>query len=62
MKTGWHKYLIYFSLIFIVVTLYKTQHFEIPRIHSPVSLFLAFVCLFGGFVANAIAQQHLLEK
>ena len=62
MKTGWHKYLIYFSLIFIVVTLYKTQHFEIPHIHSPILLFLSLICLFGGFVINAISQQRLLER
>ena len=62
MKTGWHKYLIYFSLIFIVATLYKTQHFEIPRIHSPVLLFLSLICLFSGFVVNALSQQQLLGK
>lgn len=62
MKTGWHKYLIYFSLIFLVVALYKAHYLEIPRIHSPASLFIATVCLLGGFVVNAIAQQRLLRK
>ena len=62
MKTGWHKYFIYFSLIFLFVVLYKAHYLEIPHIYSPVPLFLSFVCLLGGFVANVIAQQRLLEK
>ena len=62
MKTGWHKYFIYFSLIFLIVVLYKANYLEIPHIYSPASLFLAFMCLFGGFMANTIAQQQLLEK
>ncbi len=62
MKSGWHKYFIYFSLIFLIVVLYKSDYLEIPRIYSPVSLLLAFVCLLGGFMTNALAQQHQLEK
>jgi uncharacterized membrane protein YbhN (UPF0104 family) len=62
MKTGWHKYFIYFSLIFLIVVLYKAHYLEIPHIYSPVSLFLAFVCLLGGFMANTLAQQRLLQK
>ena len=62
MKTGWHKYFIYFSLIFLIVVLYKADYLEIPRIHSFVSLFFAFVCLLGGFLSNTLAQQRLLEK
>ena len=62
MKTGWHKYFIYFSLIFLIVVLYKADYLGIPRIYSPVSLFLAFVCLLGGFLSNTLAQQRLLEK
>jgi len=62
MKPGWHKYLIYISLLFLVVALYKLQYLEFPRIYSPVSMALSIVCLFGGFVVNTIAQQRLLEQ
>lgn len=62
MKTGWHKYIIYFSLIFIAAALYKTHGFEIPRIHSPLLMFFSIVSLFSGFVVNAVSQQRLLEK
>jgi hypothetical protein len=62
MKKGWHKYLIYLSLIFIVVTVYKTHGLEIPRVHSPVLLIFSLISLFGGFVVNAVSQQLLLEK
>lgn len=62
MKTEWHKYLIYCSLAFLAIALYKAHYLEIPRIHSPAFLFLATVCLVGGFIANIIAQRRLLEK
>lgn len=62
MKTGWHKYLIYLSLAFLVVALYKAHYLEIPRIHSPAFLFFATLCLVGGFAANIAAQRILLEK
>jgi len=62
MKTGWHKYIIYLSLIFLIVVLYKAQYLEVPHIYSPVLLLLAFVCLLGGFLANTLAQQRLLHK
>jgi len=62
MKTEWHKYFIYFSLIFLIVVLYKAHYLEIPRVYAPFSLFLSFVCLLGGFMANTLAQQRLLQK
>ena len=62
MKSGWHKYLIYLSFIFLCVALYNANYLEMPRIYSPAFLFFAFVCLVGGFITNAIAQRLLLKK
>lgn len=60
MKKGWHNYFIYLSLIFLVVTLYKAHYLSIPKIYSPAYLIISMVCLIGGFIFNALAQQHLL--
>jgi len=62
MKTGWHKYLFYCSVVFLVIALYKADYLQIPRIHSPAYLIFAFVCLFSGFVVNTLSQKRLLEK
>lgn len=62
MKTGWHKYFFYLSLIFIAVALYKTHGLEIPRIRSPLLMICSIICLFVGFIVNAVSQQRLLEK
>lgn len=62
MKTGWHKYLFYFSLVFLVIALYKADYLEIPTIYSPVYSISAFVCLACGFIVNIFSQKRLLEK
>ena len=62
MNYAWHKYLIYASLGFLIVALVKADYLQIPAIYSTVDLSLSFLFLFLGFIANAIAQQRLLEK
>jgi len=62
MKTGWHKYLFYFSLVFLVIALYKADYLQIPTIYSPAYFITAFVCLACGFMVNILSQKRLLEK
>ena len=62
MKPGWHKYIIYISLIFLVIALYKAQYLVVPRFHSPFLLIISLLCLFGGFIVNAVSQQRLLAR
>lgn len=61
-KRGWHKYLIYISLAFLVYTLVKADYLKIPKIYSGTGLSFSLLFLFVGFIANVIAQQHLLSK
>ena len=62
MKRGWHNYLIYISLGFLVFTLIKADYLKIPTIYSDMGLILSFFFLFLGFIAKAIAQQQFLSK
>ena len=62
MKPGWHKYIIYISLIFLVIALYQAQYLVIPRFHSPVLMIISLLFLFGGFMVSAISQQRLLAN
>ena len=54
--------MIYLSLVFLVIALAKAEYLKIPIIYSTFDLFVSFLLLFLGFVANAIAQQQLLAK
>ncbi len=62
MKHGYHKYLLYASLVFLILAVYKADYLKIPHIRSTFTLFLAFIFLFGGFILTAISQQRLLKK
>jgi glycosyltransferase 2 family protein len=60
MKRGWSKYIVFLSLIFLVVILYKANYLKIPHIYSPILLLISFLFLFSGFIINAISQKKLL--
>ncbi len=60
MKSRWYKLFIYVSLVFLIVALIKSHYLQIPRIHSPVLMFISILCLVSGFLANALALQRLL--
>ena len=60
MKKGWHNYLVYISIFFLILALIKADYLKIPNIHSRLSLFAAFSLLFAGFIVNTISQYKLL--
>lgn len=62
MKRVWYKYLIYISLVFLVIALIKADYLKVPVIYSKYDLLFSFLLLFMGFFANAVAQQQLLAK
>ena len=62
MKRKWHIHIIYISLIFLVLALYKNNFLVIPKVHSAVKFALSFGFLFLGFIFSAISQQRLLTK
>jgi len=58
---SWYKYLVYASLVFLVVALYKANFLAIPRIFSVVGLVTSFLFLFAGFIFNAISWKQMLQ-
>ncbi len=62
MTKSWHKYLIYVSLVFLAVALYRADYLRAPRILSVFHLILSFLFLCCGFIMNAVAWKKILEK
>ncbi len=60
MKKGWHNYLIYISLVFLILALIKADYLKIPVIHSRLLLLASFSLLFVGFIVNTISQYKFL--
>ncbi len=58
----WFRYLVYASLAFLVVALYKSDYLVMPRIHSFPALIASFLLLFGGFVADAFSWRSILGR
>ncbi len=62
MKKGWHKYLVYISLIFLVIALYRADYLKIPIIYSWGDLLLSFTLLFAGFLAQVWTWFTVLKQ
>lgn len=62
MKKGWHNYLIYISLVFLILTLIKADYLKIPVIHSRLLLLASYSLLFVGFIINALSQYKFLAQ
>ncbi len=58
MKKGWHNYLIYISLVFLILALIKADYLKIPVIHSRLLLLASFSLLFVGFIVNTVSQYN----
>lgn len=54
--------MIYVSLVFLVVALYKANYLNVPKIFSVFNLSVSFLFLFAGFCLNAVVWQKVLEK
>ncbi len=62
MKKGWHKYLVYLSLGFLIFALYKADYLHIPHIHSYPYLCLSFTLLFLGFLGQVWSWHAVLAQ
>ncbi len=59
---SWFKCLIYISLVFLAIALYKANYLKVPHIFSPSALTASFLLLFAGFLANAISWKCILKE
>ena len=60
MKKFYHIF-IYFSFIFLCITLYKADYLYIPEIHSFFLLFCSLFFVFAGFIGNAFSLKKTLD-
>ncbi len=58
----WFKYLLFASLGFLAVALYKADYLVLPRVYSIPALAGSLVCLFCGLIADALAWRVILGK
>jgi hypothetical protein len=59
---SWHKYLVYFSLLFLGIALYKAHYLKVPGIFSWFSLLTSFLFLFAGFIMSALSWCKILAR
>lgn len=57
---NFYKYLVYISLIVLLITLYKSNYLFIPRIYSLTSFFGSLFFLFVGFIALVASWKFTL--
>ncbi len=57
-----YNVLIYISLIFLCIALYRADYLKIPAIQSGPFFVFSVVFLFAGFIGNARAWQKLLKQ
>ena len=50
MKKYWFKYLVYLSLIFLLIALIKSDYLRIPKFFNYYHLLISFALLFLGFI------------
>jgi uncharacterized membrane protein YbhN (UPF0104 family) len=62
LKTSWYKYLIYASLIFLAIALYRADYLKPPNVFHHSALVISFLFLFAGFVGTAVAWQKVLQS
>jgi glycosyltransferase 2 family protein len=62
MKKIGYKYILYLSIVFLLVGLYRTDILNVPQVLSPGLLAASLVLLFGGFIASALAHGRLLAR
>ncbi len=61
MQRYWYKYLVYLSLAFLMVALYRADYLVIPEITSFYCLTGSLVFMLGGFAADALSWKSILN-
>jgi uncharacterized membrane protein YbhN (UPF0104 family) len=57
-----YKYLVYISLIFLLIALYKADYLLMPQIHSFSFLLTSIVLLFVGFIIHVVSWRQSLKQ
>ena len=62
MSGSWHRYLVYVSLIFVAIVLYRFDYLRVPAIASYPVLLATLPLLLGGFVSLVASWNVLLAR
>ena len=57
-----YKYLVYLSLLFLAVALYKADYLKAPRVTLSFGFIGSFIFLFAGFIGIAVSWKQVLIK
>jgi hypothetical protein len=58
----WFRYLLYASVVFLGVALYRADYIEVPRIYSPAALAGSFAYLLLGFLCDPLSWKFVLDR
>jgi uncharacterized membrane protein YbhN (UPF0104 family) len=61
-RGSWFGYLVFISLAFLVVALYRADYLVIPHIRSFAALAISLLLVFVGFVGQGLAWYTLLKR
>jgi uncharacterized membrane protein YbhN (UPF0104 family) len=61
-KSGWSRYLVYVSLLFLLLWLVRSGYLYLPVVHDPFSLLASFFLLLTGFAGSVLLWWRLLEQ
>lgn len=57
----WFNYLVYISIVFLLIALYKADYLVMQRIVSFPALLSSFLFLFTGFIMHAVSWNRILK-
>ena len=59
---SWFKYLIYASLVFLAIALYKADYLKAPKIYSIAEVTVSFVFMFAAQLVSTFAWKKILKE
>jgi uncharacterized membrane protein YbhN (UPF0104 family) len=59
---SWFRYVLYASLVFLAIALYKADYLVLPHIHSAHALAGSFLLLFAGLIADAFSWRTVIRR
>lgn len=62
MKIRWEKILLYVSLIFLIIALYRANYLVIPTVYSISNLILAILFLFLAFILQTFSWHSVINQ
>ena len=59
---SWFRYVLYASLVFLAIALYRADYLVLPHIRSLAALIGSFLLLFAGLIADAFSWRAVIAR